>query len=251
MDDRGRILFGYFAAYLHFSRDSRNSASGLTPTNIQTLCKKFEICSPGRAAVMLSLMRFAGYLAPDTAVTDRRHRRLVATEKLFALLIERWRLHFTAMAPLLPDGKIICKALDDPAFVRAFINAMFVRFRPGFRFGLPVGELRLFGERNAGILILASIISAGAEDDTVPPSRPVPISIAALGRRFFVSRAHVLKLFREAETIGFIVRSGPDGNEVLIRPDLAGELQEFFADMFQFFADSARAALGEMSIPAL
>jgi hypothetical protein len=201
------------------------------------------ICSPGRALAMLSLMRFGGYLTPDLDVVDRRQRRLVATDKLITLFRERWRLHFAAMAPLFPDGAAMLAALDDPAFIRGVIIAMVERFRGGFRVTSRAEAMGLFGERNAGILICSYLIASGEADDTVPPSRPLPISIAALARRFAVSRPHVLKLIRDAEEQGLIARSG---DRVIIKPPLADAAHDFFATMFLYFAGSARDALAGM-----
>jgi DNA-binding MarR family transcriptional regulator len=246
MDDRGRLLFGYFALYLHFTRDPVDPTSGLTPTNIKAICKELAICSPGRANVMLSLMRFGGYLERDPEVADRRHRRLIATERLTSLLTQRWKLHLTAMAPLLPDGADICAKLDDAKFMRHLMLAMVMRLRSGFRFLEHSDELRLFGERSAGMLILAALATSGTSDDTMPPTRPVSVSISALARRFSVSRAHVLKLLRDAEADGMIERSGEGGERIVVTPALAYNLQNFFATMFLFFADCARRAMIEI-----
>lgn len=242
MDDRGRLMFGYLALYLHATRDPADAASGLTPTRMKAMCVEFDFCSPGRAGAMLSLMRFGGYLTPDIDVVDRRQRRLLATPKLYALLRARWRLHMEAVAPLLPDGAALLLALDDPAFDNALVVAMMERFRAGFRFMHAAPGLGLFGERNAGILILLSLIASGEEDDTVPPRRPVPISIAALARRFSVSRPHVLKLIRDAADEGFLERIDADSGRVVFNPRLADVTQTLFATMYLFFTDSARQA---------
>lgn len=245
MDDRGRMLFGYLALYLHLTRDPADPTSGLMPTRMKALCAELDICSPGRAGAMLSLMRFGGYLAPDLQVVDRRQRPLVATEKLFSLLRARWQLHLSALAPLMPDGAAMLTAIEEPAVERAFVIAMVERFRAGFRPVHSAPSLGLFGERNAGMLILMSLIAAGAEDDAVPPQRPVPISIAALARRFAVSRPHVLKLIRDAGEEGFIERIGPDKSMIVLKPRLADALQNFFATVYLFFADCAREAMQE------
>ncbi len=237
MDDRGRLLFGYIALYLHATRDPADPTSGLTPTRVKALCGEFAVCSPGRAGAMLSLMRFAGYLAPDIDVVDRRQRRLVATDKLYVLLRERLKVHFSAMAPLFADGAVMLAALDDKDVDGAFVEAMVKRFRTGFRLVHSAPDLGLFGERNAGMLILMSLIAAGAEDDTVPPSRPVPISIAALARRFAVSRPHVLKLIRDAGEQGFVERLGADLSMVVLKPRMAEATQRFYATSFLFLAD--------------
>lgn len=243
MDDRGRLLFGYLALYLHATRDPADASSGLTPTRMKAMCVEFDVCSPGRAGAMLSLMRFSGYLAPDIQIVDKRQRRLVATEKLYDLLRARWRLHYSAMAPLLPDGAALLAALDDPAFDHALVVAMVERFRAGFRLVHSAPGLGLFGERNAGMLILTSLIAAGTEDDTVPPQRPVPISIAALARRFKVSRPHVLKLIRDAADEGFLERVGADNSMVVLKPRLVEATQSFFATTYLFLADCAREAM--------
>jgi hypothetical protein len=240
IDDRGRMLFGYIALYLHLAYDPADPSSGLFPTRMRMLAADLGICSPGRAHAMLSLMRFGGYLTPAVAVVDRRQRRLLATEKLFALLEQRWRLHFAAIAPLFPDGEVMVRALDNPAFKRALMIAMGERFIAGFRFATHAPQLGLFGERNAGLLICCSLMVAGDAGDTVPPTRPVPISIAALARRFAVSRPHVLKLMRDAEAAGLIARNA---DRIVIKRALADGVQTFFASMYLFIAACAREAM--------
>lgn len=243
MDDRGRLVVGYLALYLHFERRPDDPASGLTPTRMKQLCTEFGVCSAGRTTAMLSLMRLGGYLAPASDIDDRRLHRLVATERLIELLVVRWRLHFSAMVPLLPEGKAACAALHDPAFVRAMVAAMFDRFRSGFRFLDHAPGVGLFGDRNGGMLILSSLLTAGEADDAMPPRRPVAISIASLARRFGVSRAHVLKLIRDAADEGLIERIGPAGERIVILPRLSNAAQNLFATMFLFLADCAREAL--------
>lgn len=243
MDDRARLLFGYFALYLHFTRDPDDPASGLTPTRMKALCAEVDICSPGRVSAMLALMRLGGHVAPDEQGPDRRQRRLVATSRLTELLAARWRLHFAAMAPLMEDGAALLAALDDQRSRRFLVIAMTERFRAGFRFLTDASGLGLFSERSGGILILTSLMTAGEDDDTIPPSSPVPVSISALARRFAVSRPHVRKLIRDAARDGVIELTEPDGSRVLIGPQLAEAARNFIATMYLYFADCARAAL--------
>jgi DNA-binding MarR family transcriptional regulator len=243
MDDRARLLFGYFALYLHVTRQPDDPSTWLTPTRMKSLCAEFDICSPGRAVAMLSLMRFAGYLAPATDLADRRRRGFVATDSLLALLRARWELHFGALSLMLPVGEAALAALHAPVFVRGLLVAMMARYRAGFRFVTHAPGLGLFGERNGGMLILMSLLTAGEPEDTMPPTRPVPISISALARRVAVSRPHVLKVLRDAADEGFIERSGLDGDRIVILPRLSEASQSFFAAMFLFLADCAREAL--------
>jgi AraC-like DNA-binding protein len=243
MDDRARLLFGYFALYLHFSRDPAVPSSGLTPTRMKSMCVELDVCSPGRAAAMLSLMRFGGYLEMAPATRDMRQRPLVATDKLIRLIADRQRVHFSAMAPLFPDGDKLLRAFDRPAFLSGLVAAMARHYHAGFRLVTHAPGLELFGDRNAGILILASLLIAGEPGDTMPPRRPVPISISAMARRFKVSRPHVLKLVREAEADNLIKRTGAQGERVLITERRAEGAQNLYATMYLFVAACGREAM--------
>ncbi|WP_022723194.1 hypothetical protein [Rhodopseudomonas sp. B29] len=246
MDDRARLLFGYLALHLHFSRDPADSASGLTPTRMKQLCTRFGLCSAGRAAAMLSLMRFSGYLAPDPDNSDGRSRRLVATPELLALLRSRWRANFSGATMLFDDGDELIARLDDDAFVRAFLAAMFERFNAGYRLLAYTPGLGVFSERAAGMMVMTTLISSGEDDDTVPPSRPVVLSISELSRRFSVSRVHVAKMLRDAAADGLITRGGNSGEAITLAPALKDALQLFIANALLFFFDSARAAAASL-----
>ncbi len=243
MDDRARLMFGYFTLYLHYTRDPADPDSGLTPARMKIICREQGICSAGRVTAMLSLMRLGGYLAPDRSVG--RRRPLAPTEKLLAMFRARWRLHFRAMAPLMPDGDAMLATLADPVFSPYFIVGISERLLAGFRFLTHAPALGLFAQRNAGMFILATLLTSGEPDDAMPPQRAVPISVAALARRFSVPRAHVLKLIGDAAAAGLVAPSGDAGDRVVIQPPLANAAQNFFAAMYLFFADCAREAWRE------
>lgn len=246
MDDRARVVLSHVVLHCHFARDPADPASGLTPTRIKQLCREFDLCSPGRATAMVSLMRFAGFLAVDPDAADRRRRPLVATPKLLDLLRPRWRSHFISGIPVFPDGADLAARLDDPVFVRAFVAAMFSRYEEGFRLIMYTPGLGLFGDRSAGMMIASTLLAAGADDDTVPPSRPFPISISALSRRFNVSRIHVAKMLRDAANEGLLTRAGDKGEEITLAPALADALSVFYANAFIYFFDSAREAAARL-----
>jgi hypothetical protein len=50
MDDKARLLFGYFALALHFSARPDEPGSGLTQSRMKELCSEFGICRTRRAA---------------------------------------------------------------------------------------------------------------------------------------------------------------------------------------------------------
>jgi hypothetical protein len=243
--DRGRLVVAMLALYLHVSRRPGDPTSGLTAHGLKSLCAEQDVCSPGRARAMLSLLRLFGYVAPAPA-SDRRFKLLVPTELLISSLRERWAAMFEAVALLLPEGAAARAALDRADFLAALVRHVIDQYRTGLRALQVTPELKMFAERNAGLMILFSLVIAGEPDDTMPPTRPVRISISELARRFSVSRAHVLRLLRDAAAEGLIERTGAAQDAITLKPPLSLALRLSAALVFLFFAHCARAALAEV-----
>ena len=105
----------------------------------------------------------------------------------------------------------------------------------------------MFADRNAGMMILFSLIETAAPNDTVPPRQPVTLSLSSVSRRFGVSRAHVRNLLRDAADMGLIQRSsGADNSEYVVLAPLAEATRKFFATMFLVVAASIAAAIEEI-----
>jgi DNA-binding GntR family transcriptional regulator len=95
-------------------------------------------------------------------------------------------------------------------------------------------------------MILASLVLAAEPNDTMPPTRPVRISISELARRFSVSRPHVTRLLRDAAAAGLIERAGTAQEAITLLPPLSLALRHSVSIVFLFFAHCARAALAEI-----
>ncbi len=244
--DRGRLVVGLLALYLHVSRHPGDPTSGLTAHALKSLCVEQDLCSPGRARAMLSVLRLFGYVAPLPG-SDRRYKLLAPTDLLMTSLRQRWSMMFGALALVLPEGVDALARLERDDFFAALVRRVVDQFRSGLRALQVVPELRLFAERNAGLNILFSLVIAGDADDTMPPTRPVRVSISELARRFSVSRAHVLRLLRDAAAEGLLARSGVAEDAITILPPLARALRDGVAIVFLFFAQCARAAMADAS----
>ena len=210
---------------------------------MKALCAAEGLASPGRTAAMLALMRMSGYIASASAPEDRRHI-LVPTERLRAAHRDRWVSVVATLREIHPEAAAAF-ALDDPEFIAAYVRASADQFVGGFRPIHNAAAMALFVERNAGLMVLFSIVLAGKADDTVPPSRPVLVSISGIASRFGVSRAHVRTLLRDAEAHGLIERSGQDGS-VLLNPHFAVAVSNFFANSLLYIAHCALQARDEV-----
>lgn len=245
VNDRGRMLIGWLALYLHEGGAPDGRGTGFGVGQLKALCAAAGLASPGRTAAVLALMRMSGHIASASAAEDKRRHILVPTEKLRAAHRDRWEYVVAALRDIDP-AMADAFALDDPEFVAAYVRMTSEHFLRGFRLIEVAPDMELFLDRNAGLMILFSILLAGKNDDTIPPRRPVPFSISAIANRFGVSRVHVRTLLRDAEAEGLIRREGPGGSHVVVLPGLAEASEVFFATAFLFLALCAREARDEV-----
>jgi hypothetical protein len=141
----------------------------------------------------------------------------------------------------MPEGGTALAALEQPEFVRLLLARLTQYFVAGNRLVDYVPEMAEFVDRNAGLLILMSLLLAA---DPEHPERPAAVSISGLASRFSVSRAHVLKFLRDAAEAGWLERRGPE--QLVLRPRFLDVMHTFLASSFLFNAHAVREALAEM-----
>lgn len=224
VNDRGRFFVSLFVLDLHFRR--QDDGVGLTPGRLKEVCREQGICSATRASALLALMKLGGYVEPAPDRRDLRLRELVPTEKLIANQCRRWRCHFSAAAPLLSDAAQALEMLDRPEFVQGLVRLIGAHYCAGFRFTDHVPTLHIFAERNGGLFVLFSLLAAD-EAGELGGDSAIPVSISRLAHSIGSSRAHVVKLLKDAESEGLVKR--PHVGSIVLRPLLIHDLQEFFA----------------------
>ena len=243
--DRGHLVGGMVALYLHHVPHFGAEKPGLTTGRFQALCRTLGICSPGRAAALLSVMRTARYLESEKAPGDRRVRRLVPTERLVAFHWQRWSCFFpgAALALDVPLGGLLPQPHPREDAVAAIIRHLGRRFFDGFRLLHQAPELAPMAERDGGIQLMSLFYtSAAAMPGAIVKEGgiSVPCSISACAGALGVSRAHLRKLLRAATDAGLLV---PAAGAVVVGDALAGPLRNFYAAVFVLLADAVSDAL--------
>jgi hypothetical protein len=246
VNDRGRVLVGYFALYLHFFGLPGERSPGLTVSRMKKLCSDLGICSPGRAETMLILMRMFGQLETAPSAADRRTKILVPSRRLLESVQVRWLMQFNAMAQVLPEIAPAMAMVRRPEFAAALVRRLAERFLAGMRLIEHSPGFELFADRNAGVMIAYSLLLAGEPGDRFPPQQPVKLSISAVARRFGVSRVHVRTLLRDAEEQGYLRRSGAAEGEVLLLPRFVDGTLDFIASTFLYLGHCAVTAADEV-----
>jgi hypothetical protein len=246
MTDRGRFLIGVFAVHFHHASRPDDPLSGLTIARMRRVCAEQGICSPGRTEAMMMMMRVFGYLAAAPNERDRRMHRLTPTERLLEWHRHRLTFTFDALALLMPEGGAALSRLHSLGFVESFTSHLARAYLAGLYYVDHVPDMRIFLERNAGLVTLFSLTFAGDADDTIPPARPVRVSMSALGRNFGVSRAHVRRMLQDAARDGLIQRDDADGDTITILPRLAAAYRRALAMYLVHHAHGVRGALAEL-----
>lgn len=231
LNDRGRVVFALLVLYLDALPPE--AGGGLTVARLQALCVGTGLCSRGRARALAALMRWGGYLAPSAQVGDRRLKPLEPQEKLRALQRRRWEVMLGALGELDPAPARLVPHLGDPAVTRALIRGIGDAYCAGYRVIADAPELSGLLDRDGALMILLTLRGA------VESGQPAP-AIAALARRFHVSRAHVLELLRDGEACGLVLRDGPGAGT--LSPAGRAALDRLLASAFHVVAASARAA---------
>jgi hypothetical protein len=247
MPDRIRYIISVFAIHLHFAGRPNDPNSGLTASRLCKLCVERKICSEGRAESMLGIMREFGHLMPAPTEEDKRLRRLVPAESLFAWHRKRCTHFFQAAAKVMPDYADALAALDTPAFTPSFLRHLARSHVAGFHYVEYAPDVRQFYERSAGGPILMSIALSGASDDSFPPSRPVSLSLTGIARDFEVSRAHVRRVVQEGVSSGLLERAGPGGDELAISQRLSDAIRRVLAAYMIHYTHCARLACADIA----
>lgn len=247
LNDRARALFGHTLVYLHATTRPDDPRSGLSAVRVREFAVETGLCSSGRAAAMLALMRGAGYLAPAPGTADRRFRRLEPTEKLLAIQRTRLRRQFEAMAIFMPQARAVLPLFGRTDFELALARTLGLQFTAGTRMLSHAPDLAPFTERSAGMVVLFSLMLATEANGAFVPDTSVSTSISGLSANFRVSRAQVRRVFREAEELGLLTRRGGDNYEnVVVTAKLRQNIFNMFAFVYCWLANAAAAARSEI-----
>ena len=245
LSDRTLAILALGSVCLDADTREDDSRSGLTPGRFKAFCVDNRVCSEGRAAAVIAFLRLSGYLEAETHPADRRITRLRPSDKLAEMVRMRLRSQIEVASILCPEIAPSAGFLADPDFARAFHCGLLGQFNAGMRLLANAPSVRLFAERDVGVLVLFALMLDADPSQALPPEGPMPLSIAALARRFRVSRTHILRLIRDAEAAGSLSRIGDKGELVTFSPELRDGLRNLLAAMFQFVGLCAWTVLAE------
>ena len=225
LNDRGRFLAVLLILDLHFTE---SGGRGVTGARLRREVVALGVCSAGRATAFLAALRFKKLL---TACTEEGTKeRLMPTAALLQMHRERWNGMFAAIAHIDPAAADAARDLPDAALFGPCTHTMADCFRQGLRVFDAAPELLALAERDAGLVMLVSILVTGET-----------VSVTHLARQFSVSRAHVGTVLQLAEAKGLAL-SDPGRAGYRAGPALEAILMRFYAVVFLTFLTALKKA---------
>lgn len=216
------IFFNVIIMNAGFRPDVRST----WPT-LQLLKSRMEavgIASSRRTHDIVRRLIDLGYITTFTAQRDRRSTLIAPTEKMLAHDQRALVVYFHPLHALFPDPGYAEPMRRDPAFHRVAreVSVAFLAHAQQFILANPV--IAFFLPRQAGHMILTKLmhLCRAQEEHGVPD-----VSFVQIGDSFGVSRTHVRKLLREAESLGFVRLFG---TRVAITPACRAGFERFLAD---------------------
>lgn len=232
LSDRGRLVAAFMALDLYFADPAR---TGFTLEQLRNEAATHGFASRGRITAWAASLRLLGLFA---AAPTGRPQRLVPTEKFIAIFRTRMRHIWRSVAIIHPPANLAIAALEQDAFLFNLPAGFMGPYRAGQRVFHGIPELADVADREAGLIVLISIMLKDAAG--------TPITIASLAREFAISRAHVRSILQAAETLDLVARPQADG-AYHAKPGLIEGIRRFFASLFQahiFAMDRALQYLG-------
>lgn len=194
--DAGRYLCAMWAIYLHVT-------GGLTLARLREVGADSRFVSVGRVFSLLEYLRHLDYVEPVMAQGGEAPIAWRPTEAF----LSAWRAHFRvaleAAAIVEPAARRVADDMDSwetfACVARIHASTLLEWARTGDQ---DNAYIRVFAHSHAGTQIVWRLIGADSAD--FPPAAPVTISVAALARRFHVSRIHIQRVLEHAQREGLL-----------------------------------------------
>lgn len=191
--DAGRYVAAMCAFNLHAEDE-------LTLPRLKAICAETGFLSPGRARSLLQVLEHLGYVAPLARGRGGAATVYAATPAFLAAWEAQLRVALDAARMIEPAIGRVLERLHEPQTLRTFTRlhteGLVASAAAGDGGVLPF--VSAFLHHHAGMQVVWVLIE-GSQDGAFPPQRAGPIALAALARRFGVSRIHVKRIFDDAD----------------------------------------------------
>ena len=212
--EAGRFLVFHTAAVLDAAQDLSRRETWFTVSALKEVLATYGFASGRHVDHLVRRLCDVGFLDKLQAPADRRVTLLSATEKLWSHHSKWLAAHYVPLATLFPHHDYGPVLSHDRAF-----DVLHCRSCPAFipvsaRLMMTLPDTMLFFNHSAGPLIQNTVLKAAI--DSGNPHAAVPYIDATA--RFGVSRSHVRRLMKSAQSADLVRLVGRGGRQIEILP---------------------------------
>lgn len=220
--DVGRFVLGLIALYL-------DATGGLTHRRLREISGEAGTLSGGRATAILLHLRMIGYVTAESTRADGSARLYVPTKRMKDVYRRRFRIELESLAMIEPEVEDLLARLEEDDVFRIVMAQLGALIGQGQqRQEIALKRYDAITAKSSGTIIMFNLLAAADQAMDFPVPGFARVSVSALSRRFRVSRAHVLRVLREAEEAGFLSRR-EDGEGVIIHQLLCDTFRLYYA----------------------
>ena len=230
-----------FTLYLHATRDADDPASGLTVANLQRICRRLDLASPGRVYAFLNVMKLGGYLVARRSAADNRVVQLEPTAR-FMQIVEEWNDNIFASIDAATGSNLLAARQDYPELGREMRIRGAVGLLAGWLPLDPFPEVFHFAASDGGWLLMERVVLASLEGEETLRRNPVELSIRSAAQQFSGSRSNLLRLLRSGHELGLLDQP-PGSGAIHFSDRMTCAFLAFMASLLGYFQVHAQAAL--------
>lgn len=231
-----------FALYLDSTRDPDDARSGLTVANLQRICGKLGLASPGRVFAFLNVMKVGGYLSSVRSSKDARVIHLVPTARFMAI-VEEWNDNIFASIDAAAGSDLVGQRVLRPQLGQEMRTRGAIGLLDGWLPLDPFPEGCHFASSDGGWLLMERVVLDSIQDDWILRPNPVELSIRSAASQFGCSRTNLLRLLDEGFEMGLVEERPRNGGGIRFSKLMISAFLTFMASFLGYFQLHTHAAL--------
>lgn len=232
-----------FALYLHDTLNPLDPRSGLTVSNLQKICTRLNLASPGRVYAFLNIMKVGGYLASARSRVDSRVVRLEPTAR-FVTIVEEWNDNiFASIDAAIPQSGLVALGAKHVELDRGMRTSGAEGLLDGWLPLDPFPEIFHFASTDGGWLLMEYVVLCSARVGSTIRIEPVELDLRTIAKQFGGSRSNLLRLLESSYELGLLDAPPRGGRYVLMSSRMVCAFLCFMASFLGYFELHTRIAL--------
>jgi hypothetical protein len=230
-----RFQMVVFTLYLHVTRDRLDPLTGLTLANMQKICARMQLASPGRVYAFLNIMKLGGYLKSVRSELDSRVVHLEPTPH-FNTTVEEWNTGiFASIDAADPQAGMLATQAQFPEIGEYMRTSGAEGLLAGWLPLDPFPEVFHFAAADGGWLLMEYLVGEAIRHPGPPRLDPINLNLRKTGGQFGGSRSNLRRLLERGYELGLLDSPPKGGAHIILSTRMLCSFLTFLASFLGYF----------------